>query len=272
MSHHRLNHHIFASCTAEALHLLPDSRSFTAERGERCIRLHACWSELLADCAELGTVAIVSQSAGAQFARCIPGLDFAPVPDCTEIVELGSGFVADTAAWSHVLAVEEPAPGGYRFSLQFFAQDGEGLWKLMLTRDAQLDHFAAMVRHYASGNLPPVPAKDRPATTSRLIELQAQGRARAYEVPHDALTTLLLAARREERALTVSVDRDGLQFCGSLVPRTLERCSCAFHAYDHRSELHLDTGEGFAVWWVRSRHGWALEILDAAGQLAARLS
>lgn len=272
MNNRRLNHHIFATASSHLPHLLPNAFVFTTERGERCVRLHSCWSELLVDCRGLGPVAIVSQSSSAQFASCVAGLDFAPVPDSTEIVELGSGLIADTAEWSHVLAVEEPVPHGYRFSLQFFTADGQGLWKVLLTSGAQLEYFADMARHYASSTLPPPPPIHQAcASASRLTELHASERTCAYAVPDEALATLLLAARREERALAVTVGRGRLQFSRSLVPRALERCACTFHAYDYDAELHLHLGESATCWWVRGREGWVLEILDPAGQLAARL-
>lgn len=267
-----LQRHLFVRCPADAHQTLPDYSLFTADRGERCVPLTACWTELLSDCADLGPVALVSQNGGAQFARCVPQVDFAPVPCSEEIVELGSGLVGDMAEWSHALAVEEPILGGSLFSLQFFAFDGAGLWKLLLTRDAQLEHFGAMVRHYASGTPPPSPRPPSPIPrATRLAQLQQGGCAYAHEVPRETLAMTLLSARREDRALSVTVGREGLVLGGKIIPRSLERCPCALHAYDHDAELHLATGENYSVWRVFHRGCWALEILDADGHLAVRL-
>src|SRR4051794_23280523 len=106
-----LRRHLFVRCPSDALRTLPANSQFTAERGERCVPLTACWPELLSDCGDLGAVALVSQNSGAQFARCIADVDFASVPGSTEVVELHSGLVADTSEWSHALAVEEPIMG-----------------------------------------------------------------------------------------------------------------------------------------------------------------
>jgi len=264
--------HFFAHCSTAARRALPDNALFTAERGERCVPLMPCWPELLSDFADLGPVALVSQNAFAQFARCVPEVEFAPVPGGTEVVELGSTFIADTAEWAHALAVEEPVPGGCLFSLQFFGADGAGLWKLLLTRDAQLEHFAGMVRHYASGAFPPEGRACPASTPNRLAELQRRGCALAQEVARETITSTLLAARREERALSVTVGRGGLSLSGTLVPRCLERCPCAVHAYDRDAEFHLATRETFRVWRVRERGASALEILDAGGALVARIA
>lgn len=266
-----LQRHLFVRCPAEARHALPDRSLFVTDRSERCVPLTACWHEILSDCTDLGPVALVSQNTGAQFARCVSHVDFAPVPGSNDVVELGSDLVGDTAEWSHALAVEEPILGGSLFSLQFFAFDGAGLWKMLLTRDAQLEHFAGMVRHYASGTPPPEPRPQCVQPNNRLSALQNLGCARAHEVPRETLAMTLLTARREERSLTVTVGRDNLSMGGTMVPRSLERCPCALHAYDHNSELHLATGDNCSVWRVRDRSKWILEILDADGRLVVQL-
>jgi len=267
----RLSQHLFAHDAAHGLHTLPESCVFTAERGECCVRLVPCWLELLTDCADLGPVALISQSAGAQLARCVPRVEFAPVPEGGEIVELNSGLVADSAAWSHVLAVEEPTCGGCLFSLQFFTRQGEGLWKLLLTREAQLEHFTGMVRHYASDLPVPNLAGWVSPQPPRIVELRGMGKAFAHPVPSETVATTLLAAHRESSALTISVGRSGLLLSGALVPRTLERCPAAFHAYDYNAEIHLAIEDEFRVWRVSERTGRVLEILDRDGELLARL-
>lgn len=267
-----LHRHLFVRYPSEAQYTLPDDFQFMAERGERCVPLTACWPELLIDCQDIGPVALVSQNAGAQFARSVSDVDFAPVPGSTEMVELRSGLVADTSEWSHALAVEEPLLGGSLFSLQFFTPDGAGLWKLLLTRDAQLEHFAGMVRHYASGSPPPPPRpQSERSTLTRVMELQQRGCGLAHEVPSETLAMTLLTARREERPLNISVGRNGLLLSGAVTPRSLERCPCAVHVYDHCSEVHLATGEDFSVWRVLERSRWTLEILDGDGALTARV-
>lgn len=259
-----IQRHLFASCFPGTRHALPDYALFNGERGERCVPLMACWPQLLGDCAELGPVALVAQNTGAQLARCVSEADFVPVPMSSEIVELRSGFVADTVGWSHALAVEEPTPGGSLFSLQFFGHDGAGLWKLLLTRDAQLEHFAGLVRHYASGTPPPF-------AESCAAHADSQETKLASEVPIEALITTFLEARRTGQQLTVTVGRDSLELTSTFVPRSLERCPCAIHAYDHDAELHLFAGENIRVHRVCKRRQWGLEVVHHHGRRIARV-
>jgi hypothetical protein len=267
-----MHRHLFANLSPSTRHALPDYALFTAERGERCVPLMACWPELLGDCAELGPVALVAQNTSAQLARCIAEAEFVPVPMSTEIVELGSGFVADTINWSHALAVEEPTPGGSLFSLQFFGYDGAGLWKLLLTRDAQLEHFAGLVRHYASGTPPPI-ADPRPGRTAAcdFADAPQTDADPASEVPIEALISTFLEARRAAQPLTVTVSRENLVLTSAFVPRSLERCSCAIHAYDHDAELHLAIGGHLRVHRIARRQRRGLELWGTHGETIARI-
>jgi putative heme degradation protein len=265
---------IFPACVQDKL--------FKTEGGDVCLCLHEAWPSLLGDLALLGPAMLISRSEEMALVSFCGELDFVPVPDGTEMLELNSGLCLDTLCLGAVVAGHEAHSG--KLSFHLYDREGRGILKLMPVPGANVHGFSQIVRHYAKGPLPlrsrrrrrrapqnegADPVQERggfqqawmsfdPALggdqlpggngISWLDALRLAGRERALFLTNVGLIKAILAAHRKQLRLQVTTFQKGMHHETLITPRRLERCGRCLHLFDIESELHFFFDAASEIW------------------------
>lgn len=125
--------------------------------GDNVIRLRPEFQKILGEVESLGTVMALTRNDDVVHERkgvyLNPSLDNAHVGlFANEDIDLRIFF----APWASAYAVTEQAGDKLRYSLQFFAKDGEAIHKIYLTPLSSTDGYKALVEKYRHENQEPV--------------------------------------------------------------------------------------------------------------------
>ncbi|HWL54591.1 MAG TPA: ChuX/HutX family heme-like substrate-binding protein [Chthoniobacteraceae bacterium] len=281
---------------------------FRAEGGEVCAALSCDWDALLSGMSELGPVALITHNRSVRLAMLVEQVDFAHEPLSDSYIELQSGLIADPQEWTYALAVQENLPSGAIFGFQFFDRTGQGQLKVVLTREAQLEHFFAMVEEHGVGGYPPACAEEPPSRTSdatppllpgrtllrglwkrtrhetggrffpglpgitRLAALQNVGDDLARPITLNHFLATLMALRRKRLPARFTLFNRHLTHGVNLRARQLERCPQGVHLFDSEGEFHLSTESPLLYWLIRDGGQTSFEIIAPCGERVALVS
>jgi putative heme degradation protein len=285
---------IFPSCVKDKL--------FKTETGDVCLCLHEVWPLLLTDLGSLGPAMLISRSEQMALASLHRRLDFVPVPESTEMLDLSSGVCLETLNLGAVIAGQEVATENLSF--HFFDHEGRGLFKMLLAPGADRNGFRQLVGHYAKRPLPlkrhrishrrsrgkgAILAQERtdfqkawasfnPALGGDLLPgghgigwldaLRLAGRRRAMLLTKVGLIKAILTGHYHETRLQITVCEEGLHHETMIVPRRLERCGRCLHLFDMESEAHFFLEADSEIWI--GFHGQerlaAIHIFSGTGQ------
>lgn len=275
---------------------------FRAQGGEVCAALTDDWDTLLAGMAPLGPVALITHNPSLRLATLVERADFAREPMSGCFVELQSGLIADTHEWAYALAVQENRPPGAIFGFQFFDHMGQGQLKIVLTREARLEHFFSMIEAHGVGGYPPETAENEPTAGSqpaaplapertllralwmrtrhetgsrffpglpgitRLTALQKVGTDLARPITPNHFLATLLGLRKKRLPAHFTLFNRHLSHSATLRVRQLEHCPQGVHFFDAEGEFHLSTESPLLYWVIRSNQGAAIEIIRPCGE------
>ncbi len=283
---------IFPACVQDKL--------FKTERGDVCLYLHEAWPSLLADLGLLGRAMIISRSEQLALVSSYRKLNFVPIPDSTEMLDLSSGLSLDISRLDAVIAGQEANTGNLSF--HFFTAAGRGFFKVLLAAGSDLGGFSRLTKHYARFPSAPGPQLSCSASIESAVladerfhlqrawdffnpalggdflpgghnvswwdALRLAGRERALFLTKVGLMKAILAAHHEQLPLRISNWNEGLHHETTIVPRRLERCGQCFHLFDGESEAHFFFDSDSDIWV--GLHGKtrlpAIHVFSANGQ------
>jgi hypothetical protein len=262
---------------------------------ELCLRLDERWGPLLESFSRLGPLGVLSPHGAARVIQTVKGVDFQPVPESTEWVDLEGALTLDTAAISFALAVEERRPQGSLIGIQFFDRAQEGLLKLLAIPGSNFTEFGNLLSRHAVQpvDLPfqaepvaaPQPAPDletlsadwdlyNPFLLDEVADLPVlpgeffpqMGPARAERATERFVAAYLLNAHVTASALEVVAFSPGLVHRQVLTPNQLEPCCHGTHLVDEGGQVLIPYAD-LLPW--RCAYGTSptetLEFLDATG-------
>ncbi len=298
--------HPFAFPSAPAIDRGFRGHFFRAEGGEICVPLGNRWEELLGELEGLGPVALITHNSHVRLAALTAAPEFAPEPGSTSYTELRSGLHVESADWAYALAVQEEVILGTIFGFQFFDHHGKGQLKILLSREAQIEHFLWMLRRHGVGGYPPDPEAEVPGCgpsnpvmpdrealralwpitrheigghffpglpgVTRLAAVQAVGEPYARQVGFEAVLAWILQLRRKGMLMRFSLYSRRLTHAATLAPHRVERCPQGLHLFDQENELHFLRGEELLYWVIRAGGHDALEVIDASGRRIGLIS
>jgi hypothetical protein len=186
----------------------------------------------------------------------------------------------------------------------FFDWEGNGIFKVLLTPEADLDGFAHLARRYAKCRIPAISRGFRCQTALRegavlaeketgfqdawasfdpalagdllpggkgvgwLDALRLAGRERAMCLTKVGLVKAILAAHRELIRLRITSWQDGLHHEIAVVPERLEEGGRCLHLSESESEVHFFFATDMEIWL--GIHGEermpAIHLFSAKGQ------
>ena len=282
---------------------------FSTEKGDICLRLIESWQQLLTDTAILGSVLLLSRTEQAVLASRVSRTDFWPLPEgagdseSSMLVELGSGFSVNLDDLHFAVAADERLETERMLALQFFDKYGAGMFKAILTDDADHEWFTRFIQHYARGGQPPrVSAETRPPLPApgalaadpaglawlrdiwpnldpsvpgdfihgweditRLEALELVGAPCASTARYEQLVQGLLLASQSQFPLSFTLFNQGLHHQVTMVPRRMERCGDSIHIMDRDSEAHILRAPGLSLWQTTysAEAGTSIELFSS---------
>jgi putative heme degradation protein len=289
---------------------------FSTEKGDICLRLIESWPQMLTDTAILGSLLLLSRTEQVVVASRVARTDFWPVPqvsdkswrfdgiaDSTDMMELGSGFAVDMADLHFAVAADECLEKERMLALQFFDKYGAGMFKAILTEEADYEWFARYIQHYARGGCPPhISAASRPPLPAsgplaadpegiawlremwpqldssvpgdyipgwedmtRYEALEQVGEPFARPSRYEDLLQGLLMASQFQFPLSFTLFNQGLHHHITMVPRRMERCGDSVHLMDRHTEAHILRAPGLTMWQTvyRKEEGITLELFGS---------
>lgn len=282
------NPHLRIRNAAEQLQV-SEVQLLATQCGEDVIRLRPAFADILGEVNSLGSVMALSRNDDVVHERkgtyLNPSLDNPHVGLFVgEDIDLRIFF----AAWASAFAVTETAGTKPRYSLQFFAKNGEAIHKIYLTEKSNVDAFTDLLKKYQSDDQQQEqPVENSPAaetelpdseidaaafqqewidlkdthhffgllkkykvTRTQALRLAPEGNY-AVQMPNDTLRTLFTKAAAQEIPIMVFVGNSGIiQIHTGPVKKLVDHGEW-FNVLDPEFNLHLREKAIVQSWIVR---------------------
>ncbi|PTY01546.1 hypothetical protein DB346_12410 [Verrucomicrobia bacterium LW23] len=131
--------------------ILPHNLRFPSEGG-MAVALWNQWPSMLRDLAAVGRLLVITRNAHAVLGRYMEYPVLVRDEATGKLCDEWGTFELDPSVWHHACAKEERHPKGYCYSIEVFDSHRQGIHKVCLTPEANLDEFLELVRvHQATG-------------------------------------------------------------------------------------------------------------------------